>query len=69
VGSKVWTPRLWAYKIVGWIRKRFDRDRLKFERFEQVRRDVEKFDEVRTVSSEFDDVFGDEMMSRKVLER
>ena len=42
---------------------------MKFERFEQVRRDVEKFDEVRTVSAEFDDVFGDEMMSRKVLER
>ena len=54
---------------MGWIRKRFDRDRLKFERFEQVRRDVENFDEVRTSSAEFDDVFGDEMMSRRVLER
>ena len=42
---------------------------MKFERFEQVRRDVEKFDEVRTSSAEFDDVFGDEMMSRRVLER
>jgi hypothetical protein len=29
----------------------------------------ERFDEVRTVRADFDDVFGDEMMSREVLER
>jgi hypothetical protein len=52
----------------GWLRKRFDRDRIEFKWSERVRTDIEKFDEVQTIIYEVEVMFDEEMMSREVLE-